>query len=219
MKKLALISLSLATFGIAAAQPAPPAKTPASPPPAKGAPATPPGADKKLPAPTSPPATTMPVPAKPPAPPKELTDLAKSMAGTWRCTGQAMVGETMVAAKSTVVHKVDATLNKFWIQTAFTGTIPKMPAMKSTWYTTYDSTKGKLWRSSMQGRGGYSTAWGTVADKKISWEGDAHWADGSDVKLRTTEEMVSPKEVKVSGESSKDGGKTWAKELEVTCKK
>jgi hypothetical protein len=39
------------------------------------------------------------------------------------------------------------------------------------------------------------------------------------VKIRSTEEFVSPKEVKVSGESSKDGGKTWAKEFEVTCKK
>jgi hypothetical protein len=217
MNKLALVLISLVSFvSLAAAQtpPAqtPPAKAPAAP--AKGAPAVP--ADKKA---APPAAAEKPAPPKAPEVPAELVAAGKSWGGAWKCTGQSMIGDQMMDVKATVTHAVDATLNKFWIKTTFVGTAPKMPPMKSTWYTTYDNTQKKLWRVNITARGGHTTAWGTIADKKVSWEGDSTWADGSTVKLRTTEEWVSPKELKVSGEASKDGGKTWGKELDATCKK
>jgi hypothetical protein len=224
MNKLALISISLVSFVSIAAAQTPPAKAPATPAtpaakapatpatPAKGAPAVP--ADKATPA-----AADKMAPPKPPEVPAELVATAKSWGGTWKCTGQSMVGDQMMDTKATITHAVDATLNKFWIKSTFVGSAPKMPPMKSTWYTTYDNTSKKLWRVSMTGRGGHTTGWGTIADKKVSWEADSTWADGSTVKLRTSEEWVSPKELKVMGEASKDGGKTWAKELDATCKK
>jgi hypothetical protein len=212
MNKLAMVSLSLVSFvSIAAAQtpPAdkktPPAATPAAP--AAKVPAAAPAAADKM------------APPKAPEVPAELATLGKQMAGTWKCTGKNEIMGQMVDVKATLSHKVDANLNKMWLQTTFTGTAPKMPPMKSSWFTTYDPKAAKLWRTMINGRGGHSWAAGTIADKKITWEGDAHWADGTDVKTRTTEEMVSPKEVKVTGESSKDGGKTWTKDLEATCKK
>jgi hypothetical protein len=219
MKKLAFVSFSLVTLTSLAL-----AQTPA--PPAKGAPAVP--ADKKAPpaadkaAPTAaikpaPPAEK-PMPPKPPEVPAELVTLGKQSAGAWKCTGQAMMGESMIDVKGTVTNKVDATLNKFWIQSTLVGTAAKMPPMRGVWYTTYDAGSSKLWRVNLNARGGHSTAWGTIADKKIMWEGDARWG-GTDYKTKTTEEWVSPKELKVSSEASKDGGKTWAKELDTVCKK
>ena len=91
--------------------------------------------------------------------------------------------------------------------------------MKFVMYTTYDATAKKLWRTAVNGRGGHSSGWGTIADKKTTWEGEARWPGGVDVKTRETEEMVSPKEVKIVGEYSKDGGKTWNKDHDASCKK
>jgi hypothetical protein len=215
MRKVALVSISLFSLvGIASAQ-APTA-------PAKGAPAAP--AEKKAPPPAEskpapPPAEKPAGPPKPPEVPAELVELTKQMAGTWKCAGQSSVMDQMIDVKATINHKADTTLNKFWIQSTFTGTAAKLPPMKSTWYTTFDPTSKKLWRVTVNARGGHGTAWGTIADKKITWEGEARWPSGVDVKTRTTEEMISPKEVKVVGEASKDGGKTWAKEVDATCKK
>ena len=215
MKKLAWISLSLV-----AAAPLAFAQQPT--PPAKGAPAAP--ADKKAPpaadkaAAPAVKAPEKPMPPKPPEVPAELVDLGKQSAGAWKCAGQSMVGEGMVDVKGTVTNRVDATLNKFWIQSTLVGTAAKLPPMRGVWFTTYDANAKKLWRVNLNARGGHSTAWGTIADKKVMWEGDARWG-GIDFKTRTTEEWVSPKELKVTSEASKDAGKTWTKEIDVVCKK
>ncbi len=161
-------------------------------------------------------------PAEPPKPPEapkpaaELTDTLKAMAGTWKCTGTADMGGTTMDVKATITHKRD--LDGFWIQSNFVGTAGKMPPFKFTMMTTYDAAAKKWWRTSVNGRGGHMTATGTQAGTKTTWEGDARMM-GNDVKVRDTEERVGPKEWKVLGESSKDGGKTWMKDHEATCKK
>jgi hypothetical protein len=147
-------------------------------------------------------------------PPQELTDLAKAMAGTWKCTGSSDFGGTKMEIKGTVTHKTD--LDGYWISTALTGNAGKM-TVHSAFLTTYDTDKKKFYRATANGRGGHGVAWGTLADKKISWDGEARW-NGKDVKVRTTEDM-SGKDVTIKSESSKDGGKTWAFEADITCKK
>jgi hypothetical protein len=52
---------------------------------------------------------------------------------------------------------------------------------------------------------------------KMVWEGTANGM-GMSMKSRHTEEVVSPKETKISGEYSMDG-KTYKKMYEMTCKK
>lgn len=150
----------------------------------------------------------------PPKPPPELVTLARSMAGTWRCTGTAE--DTPI--KATITRKVD--LDKWWIQASYVGSaiMPKWPPFKWTAYTTMDRTTKKLYRTEVTNRGGHSTTVGTQSDKKISWEGDAVWG-GEALKVRLTEELVSPKEVKEMAEVSRDGGKTWEKHHEAVCKK
>ncbi|CAN5909901.1 hypothetical protein BH11MYX3_BH11MYX3_42280 [soil metagenome] len=178
-------------------------------------------ADDKKPAAGAPamPAVKPAEPAKPPEAPKpaqEMADALKAMAGTWKCTGTADMGGTSMDIKSTITHKTD--LNGFWIQSSFVGTAGKLPPYKFTVMTTYDAAAKKWWRTSVNGRGGHRTETGTQAGTKITWEGDSRMM-GNDSKVRDTEEMVGPKEWHVSGESSKDGGKTWSKDHEATCKK
>jgi hypothetical protein len=204
--KLTVAALSLAVLGTTAfAQPASkPAPTPAqAAPPVDTVPVAPPQ-------PTAPP--------KPPAPPQEIVDLGKAMAGTWKCTGQIDVGGTKLDVKATVTHKVDTTLNKFWIVSNFVGTAAKLPPMKFTMYTGYDSNAKKLFRTSTNSIGGHNTTTATYDAKKIAYEGEASGPYGV-VKVRNNEEMVSPKEAHVFGEVSKDNGKTWTFDHDVTCKK
>jgi hypothetical protein len=201
MKKIAIALCAVG--GVAVAQPAVEKKKMPEPAPA---------ATKPAPAPEAKPAK----PPEMPKPPQEIADAIKARAGTWKCTGTAEMGGQTGDVKATVTFKTD--LNGWWMQSSFTGTMAKMPAFKFTSFTTYDAAMSKFYRVSMNASGGHSTVWGTVSDKKITWEGDARWR-GADVKVRDTEEMVGPKEVKVLGEASKDGGKTWTKDHEATCKK
>jgi hypothetical protein len=196
--KLSMISFSLAML----------AGTAFAGDPKAGAPATPPKADASKDAGK---------PAEMPKPPQEIADFAKAMAGTWNCTGTAEMGGQTGEAKATITHKLD--LDGWWIQSSFTGTIAKAPgAFHFTSYTTYDAAKKQWFRTMVNGHGGHAQSWGTHTGNKTTWEGDAHW-QGNDVKVRDTEEVVSPKEVHVVGEYSKDGGKTWNKDHDATCKK
>jgi hypothetical protein len=70
----------------------------------------------------------------------------------------------------------------------------------------------------MNSMGGHGTHWGTGDGKKMSFEGDVHGMAG-DIKTKQTEEVVSPKEVHLQGQFSKDGGKTWVPDHDITCKK
>jgi uncharacterized protein DUF1579 len=160
-------------------------------------------------APAPPAATEM------PKPPQELADMAKQMAGTWKCTGQAEIGGQMLDVKATITHKLD--LDNWWVQSTFTGTAAKMPPFKFTAFTTYDAANKKWFRTMVNGHGGHTTAWGTASGTKVTWEGDARFG-GADLKIRETED-ASPKEVHIVGEYSKDGGKTWNKDHDATCKK
>jgi len=179
--------------------------------PKAGAPATPPAKDAKA----TPPAKE----AKPemPKPPQELADAIKAMAGAWKCTGTAEMGGQTGDVKATITLKSD--LDGWWMQSSFAGTMAKMPGTyRFTSYTTYDAAAKKWYRTMVNAHGGHGQAWGTQTGQKTSWEGEARW-NGNDIKTRDTEEMVSPKEMHVVGEYSKDGGKTWNKDHEATCKK
>ena len=104
------------------------------------------------------------------------------------------------------------------MQTSVAATAGKLPTMHIVFMTTYDAAAKKWFRESANSHGGHGTSWGTLADKKVSWEGDVH-TPGGEAKLRATEEMVSAKEAHLAGEYSKDGGKTWKPDHDISCKK
>ena len=178
-------------------------------------------ADDKKPAAGAPamPAVKPAEPPKPPEAPKpaaELVDSVKAMSGTWKCTGTADMGGAMMDVKATITHKVD--LDGFYIQSTLVGVAGKMPPFKATMYRTFDAASKKWWRARVNARGGHGVESGTPNGTKVMWEGESRMM-GNDVKTRETEEMVGPKEFHVMGEMSKDGGKTWSKDHDATCKK
>ena len=156
-----------------------------------------------------------PAAAKPPGPAQELTDMAKAMAGTWKCTGKAEMGGVTGDLKGTITHKTD--LDGFWMASSLTASAGKA-TFHATFMTTFDPGSKRLFRQTATSHGGHGTEWGTIDGKKTSWEGEDYFA-GNNHKTRGTEEMVSPKEAHIVGEYSDDGGKTWKLDHDVSCKK
>jgi len=189
--------------------------------PKSATPATPPAATPAKPADkAAPPAATTPAKKpEPPKPPAEVGELAKTLAGTWRCTGKAAMDPTdmtkMTDMKMTMTFKVDNTLGKFWINTTL-----KSPMFKGTMFTTYDTNKKMWYRVMVDNMGMSQTEWSSgLKDGKVAWEGEMRGMPGvASMKVRTTETMVSPKEVTMLGEGTMDG-KTWVKGWEASCKK
>ncbi len=146
-----------------------------------------------------------------PKPAQELTDMAKTMAGNWKCDGKwSMDGTNWTDFKST--NKVVADLDKFWLKGDMSSTAGKMK-MKGVEYITYDGTQKKWHRLSVDSTGGHEVAWSSDGKK---WEGESTMM-GMTAKTKANVEM-SAKELKVSSEMSPDG-KKWIKGFEMTCKK
>ena len=157
-----------------------------------------------------------------PKPPAEIAEMAKSMAGTWKCTGKAAMNPAdmtqMTDMKMTMTFKVDGGLDKFWI----TGTMASQtkPTMKGTMYTTYDATQKKWFRVMVDNMGGQETGSSTgLKDGKIVWEGEMRMPGMGSMKTRTTETLAAGgKEVSMLGEGTMDG-KKWMTGWEANCKK
>lgn len=149
-----------------------------------------------------------------PKPPAEVAEMAKGIAGTWKCTGNLYAPDgASMPAKMTMVNKLDA--DKAWIVSTLTGLPTKMQMM-----ATYDTNSKKWYRIITDGTGSSDTSWATMAAPggKIVWDGEGRGFGMKPWKSRLTEEPVSPKEVKMMGEMSMDG-KTWAKGWDAVCKK
>jgi len=197
MKTLTTISLALAMFTTAAY--AGDAKAPA---------------DKKAPDAGKP--ADKPAAMEAPKPPQEVADMAKSIAGTWKCTGKAQMGPgAPVDFTASITQKLD--LDKWWIQgsLATTGKVP----FKFTEYTGYDPVGKKWHRMGVDNMGGGRTMEASgMTDGKMVWEGTG-MEMGQMVKLRDTEEVMKDKSFHTLGEESTDGGKTWKMGHDATCKK
>lgn len=162
-------------------------------------------ADDKMAKKAPPPKMEMPKPAK------ELTDMAKGMAGNWKCAGKwSMDGTNWTDFKGT--NRMTLDLDKFWIRGDATLTAGPMK-MKGVEYVTYDGTQKKWFRLAVDSTGGHETGWSADGKK---WEGEMRMM-GMTAKVRTSFEMAG-KEMKVSSEMSPDG-KKWIKGLEMGCKK
>ena len=151
--------------------------------------------------------------------PQELTDMAKHMAGTWKCTGKAAMDPSkpgeMADMKATMKFKSD--LGGWWIN----GTLDSAMFKGQMWIT-YDPMAKKYYQFMMDSMGGSETRTSTgTKDGKSVWEGDARspMPGMGAAKARETDDMTDPKAVKMTGEYSMDGGKTWVKGWETTCKK
>lgn len=165
-------------------------------------------------------------PAKPPAPdmammmkpPQELADMAKMSNGTWNCTGQGM-DHSMKMTAMTGKLKMTSTMDGWWLNASFDSKIGKEPFRFES-YTTFDA-KSKRWkRVLIESGGGWATGESAgLVNNKVDWEMTSHSPMG-DVAFRDHEDVSDPKAgAKMMGEGSMDGGKTWMKVYEMTCKK
>ncbi len=159
-----------------------------------------------------------------PKPPAEVAAMQKLMAGTWKCTGKAMMDPANPAAmtefKGTFTAALDASLDKFWIKGTWIGTAGKLK-MKGTSFTTYDAASKKWTRIMLDnwGMSGSETSSGLPAgttEGKLTWEGESRMM-GMVIKGKTTED-VTAKSMAMKVEMSPDG-KKWATGMEMTCKK
>lgn len=216
MKKQFALVMMVALGGVALAQPAGgSAKAPA-----------PAGGSAKAPAPAggAKPADMAKAPEMgPPKPAPEIAELAKAMAGNWKCTGKVAMDPAnptaMTDMKGTYKSSVD--LDKFWVKGEWTSTVGKMKS-RGFLYTTYDAAAKKWFRHSMDTMGMGGMEWSTglpagAKEGKVTWEGDSHGM-GMMMKTRNTEELAA-KSMTMTSEMSMDGGKKWMTGMTMTCTK
>ncbi|HLL22949.1 MAG TPA: DUF1579 family protein [Kofleriaceae bacterium] len=189
--------------------------------PVKGAPAG--DAAKKAPAGTAQikAPETAPMMSMKPAP--EIADMAKAMAGNWKCTGKVAMDPSNPTAMTDMkgTYKATLDLDKYWIKGEWTATMGKIKGRGYT-FATYDAAAKKWYRHGMDnmGMGGHETSTGLPAgakEGKLVWEGEGHMM-GMTMKGRSTEE-IGAKSVKITSEMSMDGGKKWVTGMEMTCTK
>jgi hypothetical protein len=152
-------------------------------------------------------------------PPKELADMAKNMSGTWKCKGQGMDGPDMKMADMTATMTPKLEMNGWWIHDSFDAKMGK-DGYHFEAYTTYDSKAKKYHRVMAEMGGGWSTGDSTgMMNGKMDWDLTMHGMMG-EMPFRDHVDASDPKAgMKAWGEMSMDGGKTWTKVYEMTCKK
>ena len=149
-----------------------------------------------------------------PKPSQELTDMAKNMVGTWKCSGKAMGPDGSAMEFKNVAIKQTLDLDKFWLKGEMTGQIGPMK-IRNVDYISYDATQKKWFRLAVDNHGGQETNWSS--DGK-TWEGEQRMM-GMAVKVKATMNVVTPgKEWKLDAQMSPDG-KKWAPGFEMACKK
>ena len=139
--------------------------------------------------------------------------MMKQMGTRSNCTGIAMGGadmKTEMKFKSTTTRKAD--VDGWWIHESMTGTMGQgktMVKFKMESYMTWDAKISK-WRTvGLMNDGAASVG---TADTYGGMMGNGKFRDHGD--------MSDPKAgMKMWGEASMDGGKTWGKVYELTCKK
>ena len=158
-------------------------------------------------------------------PDPQIAEVAKMIGGTWKCAGKVMDPTNpaaMIDGKATITNKVAADLDKWWLQTNLSAPMGKV-TYKSVAYTTFNPLEKKWMRFSVDNMGGAEWTSSTgVKDGKLVWEGDSvsqmAMGPSNKAKVRHSEDMTDPKNVKMKGEMSMDG-KTWMVGYDVACKK
>ena len=147
--------------------------------------------------------------------PPELEEMTKALSGTWKCIGRANESGTIVETKRTVTYKAE--LDGRWLAadaTTVTGTTTK----HVLYWMTYEPATKRWFEMSANNEGAHGTFWATAHGKKLTWEGEGHFA-GHTAKLRGNEMLISSNEQRVYYELSIDDGKTWNLDHEQTCKR
>lgn len=168
--------------------------------------------------PSPPPAAPMEMPK--PAP--QIADHAKVMAGSWKCDGTSigMDGKDTPFA-GTYAAKTD--LDGWWVHASFSGKAGTGKAAmpyKFEQFATFDPGTKKWRHVFIDNWGGQMI--GTSDEMKDGKEETAFESNDlmGKAQVKQSVDASDPKKgVRMSGQMSKDNGKTWLKIYDMTCKK
>jgi len=149
--------------------------------------------------------------------PQEITDLAKILTGTWKCSGTMQLPDATQPTPLTATVRTKVDLDGFWIHDTFEGKAGKT-VIKSESFTTFD---GKKWRRVVVDNRGTQVL-GTSdgpKDGRMDFNLDVIGGAVPASQSRYHLDATDPKALKFDGELSTDKGKTWNKVYEVTCKR
>lgn len=150
-------------------------------------------------------------------PPAELAAWAKTMAGSWKCTGTAM-GMDGKSQNLTATLTSKTEMNGWWIHDSFDAKMGAMP-FHFEQYTTLDPKTKKLHTNMLMGMGGWSTGDAPApTGGKTDFELVNHDMMG-DSPFKDHVDLSDPKVMKAKGEFSMDKGKTWQTAYDMSCKK
>jgi hypothetical protein len=152
-------------------------------------------------------------------PPQELADMAKTMTGTWKCSGKVLGMDMKTMQDMTATAKLKLDMDGYWMHLTYDSKMGKMPFHFEE-FTTYD-TMSKQWRRVMlENNGGQNIGTSTgPKDNKMDWELATTGMMGQGM-FKDHEDWTDLKAgFKSWGEMSMDKGKTWTKVYEQTCKK
>lgn len=156
-------------------------------------------------------------PAAPPVPAQQVTELGKTIAGTYRCTGSFANVEGGLRRTSARL-KVGTDLDGYWITYDITENKDATAyPMKIHIARTY-SDAARAWQSVMtDNRGGLQVTTAEHGDEQaVTWLGNTH-KDGAKALVRAHDDRDDHAgQIRLWGELSADGS-TYTKQYDLTC--
>jgi hypothetical protein len=159
-----------------------------------------------------------------PKPAPEIAATLKQMGARTNCTGVVMGGadgKTEMKFKGSETYK--AAFDGWFIDLAMTGTAGEGKAavkMKMEQWMTYDPKMSKWRMVGVMNDGGTMAGTADFANGKLEAQYDTWGGMSGAGKFKDHGDMTDAKAgMKFSGEMSMDGGKTWNKVYDMTCKK
>jgi hypothetical protein len=156
--------------------------------------------------------------AKAPKPAPEIAERAKVLAGLWKCEGTSatMDGKD---AKFTGSLSSKSDLDGFWVHESFDGMVAG-GKFKFETYATFDASAKKLRNLMVDNWGGSGVGISDpMKDGKSEVVYETVGIAGKSMVKSHLDVSDLKKGARLWGEFSMDGGKTWIKNHDMTCKK
>ena len=144
----------------------------------------------------------------------DIDAAAKSLIGTWRCQGNMVSLETGKLADSKGVLKTSIDLDHWWITSTYVEA--KKVGVKFTTHRTYDASNHVWTRLDITNIGRYAIS---SAPPAVDGEQRFMSVPGKNEPTLRAIERADGKTISITSDSTRDGGKTWARLYELTCKK
>ncbi|MEY4548096.1 MAG: hypothetical protein RL685_4291 [Pseudomonadota bacterium] len=140
-----------------------------------------------------------------------LAEAASALAGAWRCSG-AVYGPDG-PSPSEVALEVGLDLDRAWLRTAFVVSSGKYKYSFNA-YRTFDPSVNHWVNVIVDNLGGRALS---ASADGVTWTGESSGPMGN-MKIRDTETLVAPGELRMLGEYSLEAG-SWSAGYELSCKR